>query len=473
MGAGSYENIRIKSPYSIKMIQELTIEKEINNHGTATVVVLLENENATEVPETVTENDIIKIVQEDEENPITLFSGIPKEVTVRHVNNQYYMELQLISNTIKLDYEKKSRSFQHKENPYKNIFDLIIKQDNGGDFIDTASKGATQDRTIIQYFESDWKFLVRLSSHMESYLVAETEGEVPKLWIGLPVREVKTIEKVIKYSTYKPIENYQFYVKNGGDNMEFIYLGYKIESYDYFELCDTVIFKEHPFVISKVRSVLKNSLLVHEYTLADKNALKTLTKYNETITGVTITGKVLKVENDKIKVHLSIDKEQKESEANLYQLSTMYTTEGTTGWYCTPEIGANVYLYIPTSDEDKAFIRGISREDGATNPKTSSPVNKYMGNTTGKELKMDDKEVKFTSKEGKIFTSLNVDSGITIQSNHRININSNSNISFYGKKINISAKEKILLEANNSSLIMDNITHLKAHEIIQNGTVKK
>lgn len=186
-----------------------------------------------------------------------------------------------------------------------------------------------------------------------------------------------------------------------------------------------------------------------------------------------IDGTVIDVEGDTIKSHLSIDSEQEIGEANWFKWNTAYTSNGQTGLYLMPQVGDTVILYIPESDEDKAYMRAIDRSDGESNPKTKDTAVKYMGNPYEKEMKMAPKEILITTKPGKMYIRMEDKGGIEIESDHDIKITSKKDITLKGKRIKMHAKKYLNYKVfNESSITMDNLTHFKGGKTTINGIKK-
>lgn len=71
------------------------------------------------------------------------------EVSLRHAQGALNLTIHAYSYSIKLDIEKKRRSFQNKAGQYKTVFEQIVKDGHGGDVLDNATSGKTQGRVLI------------------------------------------------------------------------------------------------------------------------------------------------------------------------------------------------------------------------------------------------------------------------------------------------------------------------------------
>ena len=474
---GSFNNIKIiLKNYNIIKPLDLKIKKEINSHITGSFKALVEE---GDIVENITENEEVKIVQikEDPKNPDKpkeeiLFIGFAGEISLAYEtkDNGYYIEVKFVSYTMQLDFKKNERSFQDKNNLYTQIFDQIIKQENEGDYILNLDEeiDKKQNKTIIQYEETDWEFIKRLANNLETYIIPESKSDKARLFIGNP----KIDENKIETNNYKTIINVDKNIihKSNGINMhDSAYVSHEIESFKNFDLGETITFQNQKFIITKVISEMQKELFVHKYTLEQEMSLKPIKEYNKKIGGISIEGKIIKIENDTVKLHLSIDEKQDEATANPYRFSTMYTGKGNTGYHFMPEIGDTVYLYFPSQEEDDAFIRGIKHSKALEehfNQKRENPENKYISNNEGKELAMTNEGIKWTSKEDTVYLDINNSSGIKSQTSSDTNIFGGF-VKFYGKNINFKAEENIIIYCEDSSILMEDDTHLNGNFVIE------
>ena len=114
-------------------------------------------------------------------------------------------------------------------------------------------------------------------------------------------------------------------------------MSYEIEVRENYEIGDKILYKDLKLVVIEKYLELKGSELINKYELKLERNIKQEKLYNEQIIGQVINGKVIKVDKDKMKVHLEIDENQEESKAYLYSFGSNHTTEGSTGWYIIPE----------------------------------------------------------------------------------------------------------------------------------------
>lgn len=452
------QNLILDSPVKLQAVRELKIEQSLNDHATAYITGVLSGEDQESIHRLTSQtNVIIKIKNEYEEEVI--FCGIPVSVTIKHGYDGYSMSLLLKSSSFCMDILKKRRSFQNPVNPYKDLF-LTILREYEGDVFDTASQGALQEAPLIQYEETDWEFLRRVSSRIGAGIFPDVCSDRPRIYIGIP--EGNSHEETgMDYSLEKNMKEYLNIRKKDESRLEQEVLSCCLRSRKNYQLGDKVGCQGTGFIVSEKMTEMKEGILTYCYGLRVKDGLKQTTQYNAGLRGLSVEGQVLDIKKDKIKVHLSIDQLQDPDEATWYPFLTPYAAEGSAGWHSMPQKGDSVQLYLPDSDEKKAYVRAVSRQDGEINPKTQNPEVKYYGTAHGKEIKLSPEELTFSAVEGIIYLKMDHESGIEISSHEDINIKTQKQLTGECGKMEIKSNEKIVLATHSASIVVDDIVHIK------------
>ena len=124
--------------------------------------------------------------------------------------------------------------------------------------------------------------------------------------------------------------------------------------------------------------------LYYTYILGFEASLSIPKKSNAHIQGISLLGKVLETENQRVKLELKIDEGHNMGPACWF----LYASQANNLFYCMPEIGSTLSLYFSSSDENSAIAMNAVRKNGGSCAKTSNPRLKYMGIPEGKELKL-------------------------------------------------------------------------------------
>ncbi len=472
----THGQIKVKSPYPIQILQELEISERLNEHGQVLVKGILEEEVVRKGIRPFGSQETIAVYGIKESGEVLLFRGIIKEAEVVHQGGIYYVEIRGLSWSSLLDYEEKNRSFQDKEMSYSALLEQVISDYPGGMFLGEADmvKQPT-GQFLLQYRETDWAFCKRLASHFQTQLVADVMGEAPRFWFGLPKHhgELNAVEQV---TVERDTAAYYQAVAAGAWLPEEMFVKYHIRSKARLEPGSLVEYAGYPMVIEARKLFLEKGVLCYAYVLGWEASLTIPRETNPRIQGISLLGKVLKTENQRVKLQLEIDREQEVDSACWFP----YASQANNLFYCMPEIGTTISLYFPDSEENGGIAMNAVRRNGGSCAKTSDPKLKYMGNPEGKELKLGVTDMDFTAHE-RLFLTMKDSGGVLIQSHEDLNI-------FTKQKLLLEAKELVKVFARTGNIIVgakeasslyllggpDGDTHIKAgNNLIYEGRRKE
>jgi hypothetical protein len=468
----TYSNLQV-FPYELKHLSELNITKAVNEHARLRFTGIVSEELKDRYVEMTASQTQVQISQIDEQSAeVPLFHGIVTRIEVKAIRDVYHIEVEAASHTYNLDIRLRSRSFQNKGMSYSSLFSEIASENTGMDIIDSSSKGAALGKFTMQYLETDWQFLKRMASRFQAGLIPATSFDAPKCYIGVPDGGTRAKLDDFHYSVRKNLSRFRDSSMNGNDNVEeddFTY--YEVETDRILDLGHQVEFRGKTLFVFEAHTQMKDSLLKHRYLLCPKNGMSQKPIYNEMIVGASVQGKVIAVSKDTVKVHLDIDPEQNAGEAHWFPYSSVYTAEGSSGWYCMPEINDYVRVYFPSHQEEEGVASSSVRkntEEGETN-KLGNPDIKYFRTASGKELMFGPEEIVITGKDGEIFIRLSESDGIQIFSKKNVKIYSDEEIMMASRKnVLITADSEIKLSCKQSSITLDGNARIIGQELKTN-----
>lgn len=455
----TYSDIKINAPFKIKNVINLKIEQKFNDHSSADIDILLYDDEKIENVYTINENTVISIENlNDKINPI-IFAGIPVKLDLFYINGILKVSVKLKSLTIKMDIIKKKRSFQNPKQLYHKIFNDIIAKEYNGEFIDISFNQVKQNRLIIQYEETDWEFLIRLASQLNTMIMPDITSNELKLWLEIPNGN-KCIENFSSNFLSKNLESYFNTNSNFQNKTELDFTYYSFKTLNNYNVGDNITYNNVNFKISEKITKLINGYLIYEYKLINKEGIFKNILYNQKFIGLSIDAEILSVKQDCLKLHLSIDKEQNVDECCWFQINTLYTSEGETGFYCMPQVGDNVKLYFPNQNENSSYVKLVNRLDGENNINTQEPNSKYFGTVFGSKMEVLPDALNFVCLDNN-YINMSNQSGTEINSNVNIKINSESNLQLEAENVVIIGAECIGALTPTSNIIVDEIVHLK------------
>jgi hypothetical protein len=454
------KEIEIKSPYEIKRIISLEIINEVNEHGKLKYEAVIDAEKKDEYVEKSKYTDKIEVIQKDKEGEYvrTLFSGEPTSIEVRVSNGYYFLVIEALSYTYNMDIEEKNCSYQDENMTYKELVKSVIKPYNKSDCIMMVGENEGIETFKLKYGESDWKFLKRVSSMIGGVLVSESRQEGAKFWFGLPKGETYEIESK-RFKMLKKANSYRRTKENYREEInELDYAMFEIIKNKYMFIGDKVVLNEINTIVGKSIIEIKNGVLIMKYTLMQEKGMAQNLIVNDKIKGLSIEGKVLDREANKIKIKLDIDNTNEDCGERWFKYESGYVSGGSDGWYMMPEKDHFVSLHMPTEEEKYAYSTTSVRRDGKTHAKTQQPSSKILGTEHNKELRMEDEKLKITAKDdktGQMYIQMEDENGVTIQSDKDIVMKGKKDINVFGKTIKIKSDTGIYLKNKEGMTVLD------------------
>ena len=458
MSAITRDKIKVTSPWDIQTIEELSIKKSMNHHAQLRIRSIISESTAAKVGLQETMQDSIQIYTEDEGKKVWLFKGRLKDVNVSFKAGLYTLTAWFISETIILDREKKSRSFQDTSLTYSDIAAKIMEDYPDKSFELTVEPLAI-DGPLIQYQETDWQFIKRLASYQEAVIVPDVTMDGQIFSYGYPSGYAKTLPDTNTYTCGKDIKAY--YTDNvfNPELNENEYTYFEVESYDEFIFGDKVTFRDIELYVGAIGIQLKDGLLVYTVKLVRQMVLRQNHIYNEKLQGISLQGTILALQNQEIKLHLDIDQDQDEAAAYWYPFAPPTTDI----LYLMPQIGTNASLYIPGEYEQKAIITGCVRTNGAECEQTSDPSTRYLATEYGQEMKLAPGGIYFTAGNEELIVTFDDAEGVTISSHKGMVIEAKEEVIFDSQtKIVIEAPRQIVMSTPMGGFSMENEMHFCA-----------
>ena len=423
------ERIKIESPYPVVQILYVEFFQQMNNHVKLHFKGVIRLDTLEELEayiHEIKEGDTIKIfVSKDDEE---LFIGEVYEADLSIALSTGWLSLKCCSRTREMDFLPMERSFQNHDLEYTDLIKYIAKQ-HAGDAINTGAKGEVIDRPTYQYIETDWDFLKRLASLEQTVLVAEPLSDRPKVWFGLPVPK-KEID--IKLYGKGSISYRKRFVPKSLHHIEHFY--YEFQSRQMLHIGDEVSLHLEGGGVDKtvviwVHGVFDKDEMFFTYRTMRDNLVKSTPYLNPLIGGVALTGNVIDVKLNHIKVHLHIDqalgRPQPVDEAHWYPVAA----ESNHVWYTMPHIGETVNVCIEDDNGTGFITTEVRGRTGkmATTSTMAKPTEKYMQTQWGKTMALHEGDIEFDTQ---LMNVLMTEEEIHFFSNDRITIDGDERIHF-------------------------------------------
>lgn len=447
----------VTSPISFLAILEMRKEEEINRHGIMTVTGYISDDSEEKYLRLLTGEvwEKIELMGETGDMDI-LYWGVVTDFSIERINDQKKLTLEITTGSCLLDRKKHLRSFQDKNITYKQIFRQCCQ-----DYENTAVifSSPFEDKTgqlVLQYEETDWEFLKRLSSRKNKFLVPESRRMGARIFYDLPKGKKIDFSQEGKYILGKDLAGYQKKKSNGLFELkESDCLTYVFTVRDDHMMGDYITIQGRKFYVYRICSRYVDGEMLHEYHLMQEKGLARPTAWLEQISGCSLDAMVKEVKEDKVQVGILND-ENKQQEINVfYPYATVYSTPDGTGWYCMPEPGDMVRLTIPGKREGEAFVTSsVHVETESADRK--DPDFKVLKTKYQKEVRFTPNSIVITNNQGTKI-ELTDGEGIHMVSANAVMLEASEDVTISSDKgsLIVAGTSSVLLKQKGTSITLD------------------
>ena len=316
-------------------------------------------------------------------------------------------DIQAVSGTILLDQKKSNRVFQKKVQTYMGIASTVTADTEHSACILPGSDMRTGG-TLIQYQETDWRFLKRMAPQLGLPLVPDTSYYYPRFYLGLPEGEKRELGEIISCNLCFDGRYYAVSGKCLVDREDFIC--YDVVTRTSLSLGDRVTYEGRELLVSRKKTELAGGEVIFTYRLAGNSYAWVPWEDNPDYTGMSFVGSIVGTQGEQVEVAFDIDKSA--AGGNSYGFAPA------TGnlMYCMPQKGTKTALYIGNGDEAQGIATGCIRTNGSTCEGTGSPEKKSFRSEHGKGMDLYPQRMGLDGGEtGKI--TFEDETGTTIESN--------------------------------------------------------
>lgn len=426
----SVDEINVNCNIQTGQLKRLSIKEEIGMHTVARIVTEIEAGSLHIEGQQLNSQPLVIDAIKDGRR-ILLFSGVISEI---HMDSEaFYDTISITAYSLSwfMDMEKKSRSFQGDH----SILELILKICRENSFLLSSSCEDKETKApFIQYRETDWEFLLRISSHLHIPLYAANDYEEKGIYLGLRTQNTPVKIDVLNEKWCMDAERYKLMNFDTGKS-----LYYEITSSQVLHLGQNALYYDQLLYPFEVKMILQQGLLHCNYKLAGLHYHTIQTRYNPYLKGASLEGTVLYRKEETIKVHLDIDEEQDLSCAHFYP----WLPEFGNMIYCMPEEGSKVRLLIPEKDERNAIGASCVRQNGGICKETQITDNRWFITGENKKLTLQPSLMELSGAAGKSRISFQDSTGNSLSSCENILIQAKGNIIMQGTRVKINAPTEI------------------------------
>lgn len=422
-------------------IRKMLIEKELNEHGWASIEGVIHEKNRELYLQSLLEEQWVEILIRSEEGNIQiLFKGLVFQAELEEGDVETVLKLQLVTGTYLMDKKEHYRIIQKDNYGIKDVLDVLGEgyQDYKYEMHEPAD---VMEGMLVQYKETDWKFMKRMLGEKGYCIIPDCYRSGVQYSVGV-FEDVNTV-----------IDEKDFRLMKKGDERRYI-----VTSREVYHLGEKVTFRNQTFYIYKMTTKYLKAECIHEYHLLTEKDLGIKKLNNKEIAGCSFPAVVRTVQRDKVQVQFLNNEIADGSMLGEIQkwlcFSTVYSTPAGAGWYCMPEIGDRVRIHFPSDKEEDAYaVSAVHLDNGKDR---QNPACKSIKNRYGKEILLTPNSVVMTNNNG-MKISLDDETGIMIKSNKDINIIADGDMVLSSSKasVMIAGTESVAVNQGEAGILLD------------------
>ena len=442
-------------PFDYCQLLSLTIHRKVNEHSQAEFRLLIAEDKEEEYWRLAADDLLVEIKQIAHSTEKVLLKGILQELQIQAENGVKELHGVIYSSSCLMDLVPHLRTFQDSSLTYRQIIDTIMSgyAERQGKCFMRAEDRAIKN-FILQYQETDWTFLKRMASCLETCLFPTDVADGIQLSCGLSTEAANNSKNfdTKHYTVRKVLSEYRFKKERQVNIYEPDVEEYQVVSKDFLNLGECIQVNGQQLFVYEVHSELRGSELTHRYSMRHPKGFMQAKKYNLPCAGVSLKASILKPAKDVVQVAVEGD-ENPDAKPRWFPYSTVYSSPDGTGWYCMPEPGDAVRLYMPSADEKEAYVISSVHLQTSNHEERQNPDNKSLMNKYGKEVLMTPDSLTFTNNQG-MSVSIRDGEGISIVSNAKIDIVAQDNLTLSSEtgEICVDAPEEIKITQNGSAI---------------------
>ncbi|MGD9156342.1 MAG: hypothetical protein PVG90_12705, partial [Bacillota bacterium] len=182
-----YHNIRVQiGELALTQLRELKVVLQFNEHARLDLTAVLPADQAEAFWETSDANTGVAVILTEGDAQKYLFRGLVADLTVKVVQEIYYLSVTGVSYTRLLDVTRQNRSFQNQTLTYQKwVAAVLAGAARAAGIVNQAVAGQTTGRLILQYGETKWEVLKRVAAGLGLGLIADVTADRPRFWFGL------------------------------------------------------------------------------------------------------------------------------------------------------------------------------------------------------------------------------------------------------------------------------------------------
>ncbi len=454
-------------PFHELVITDYRGSSGVNRHGEARITGTVPIEKVNEYMNRVKDKTLVKVsaAELDGDRQILIY-GFLTDWGIKREGDVAVMDLLVKTGTYQMELAVHTRTFQDADTTFSDVLRVCNKSYSDSDVILTKGKGQKIPEFIVQYQESDWQFIKRLASYLNTVVVPDLKTGGVKYYFGYPRFETGEMTEISSWQVRRDLEEYEQMRDHGIPVSEEECSCYMVSGREIYGVGNRIRFMGKELLVQRVETGMKGGELYHTYYMRPEHGLYVWREYNQRMAGAGLSGRVTAVEGDQVQISLEKDENRKNAGHKWFAFSTVYSSPDGTGWYCMPEVGDTVRLSFPSEQPMEGYVSSAVHEYSR---ERTCPEIKFLKNRFGKEIYLAPDRIMLTDNDG---TSIEISDrkGISMKSAGSITLRAKGRVQITSRKarVQLQAVNGIRLQQKDSAVnIKDDITfegmHVKLH----------
>ena len=378
-----HDSLEIETGYNVLGVEEVCLEQELNAHGKLSVTFLCSPEAAQEITARSSAADVIKVY----DGGVIIFSGMLARIVLQSDRSETVLHTVWKDFTAKMDGSRKNLAFTGETMTYADIAEKITAE-YGRAYCNVMDADTVISGLLLQYGETDWEFLVRLAGRNGTVLVADGSKDYPYFHFGLTGG--KPVEIADADSVTRTAVSFEEYARREAVFPLTAFMQdctrLRVRSEEWHPLGQSVVCGLMDGVVERVQIKTNGSLVERYYDIVPPFGVKAHSGINPHYSGLHLSATVTEVKDTVIRADFAIG-QYAQGEERYFP----YAVESS-AWYCMPEVGTSVHIYLPENDETSAYAVHSMRNTagGAKHAQaTADPSVKSYTHPDGSAMQLD------------------------------------------------------------------------------------
>lgn len=439
----SNEQLIIRTEIPIYSLSNMEICHDVNAHATVRLSVTVKEEDQ---PEVLCRDwsDTEITVQKMGEGSELLFAGIIEKLLCHKEGRLLTVLICGISETAKLDREKKKQSFQKAEMTYKQVVQKVTYNQQKAWAIWNIREDKNIGAPLIQYEETDWEFLMRIASYFHEVIIPDMQSGKPKLHFGMYMgRDQKGDEIEILGNGFDSNYYQNGCYESGMSRIGNFYI--RVKSKENWQMGDYLLYEGRRYQVDNRRILFEQGELFFLYHLGMKGGFYTKRAQNPALAGVRLEGTIRKTEEESVYIQLDIDEEERAD------FPWAWAPETNNLSYCMPEVGTKAVLYLPTQEEKDGRVI-LAAVHNADNGRYTDVQKREFATLYRKKIGLYPDRLFAEGTDGTVSICMEDASGVSIKSQTGISLLADGEIFLTGKKIDAFTPVELVCRTAKSNL---------------------